>query len=81
MPENEMTLQEFYDYAAKHDWYSEYSDDNSMVMKGRRRYKVLSEAAEALGPDYEKLLIEIHDHKFSGEAWETKQLPMPARPT
>lgn len=66
----------FFDILEKHDWYSSFSDDNSVVKAGENALSRLTEIA-AKHHVFEELLESYREHKFSGEGWSKSEVPKP----
>lgn len=75
-----MTIQEFYDRLARHDWFYHYSDDRSVWTRGVAEEGRLSAIAKTIEGG-EKLMDDFSKHHFSGEPWSTLKQPRPEKPT
>lgn len=75
-----MTLPEFYDLLAKHDWYFDYSDDFRVWQRGQaERQRIRTIAKESV--EHNDLFRAFYAHYFNGPAWSTERQPLPERPT
>lgn len=69
-----MTLQDFDQMLAKHDWYYAFSDDHSVFLAGEARVKQLYETAHADQSGQFMALIDLYSRfYFTGEPWGTPQ--------
>lgn len=75
-----MTIQQFYDELLKHDWYHHNADDQTAYQRGQREYKRLCKIAKIGGDSYEKLMDQVMDHFYSGNAFSKTQAPLPKKP-
>lgn len=73
-----MTLLDFYDMLAKHDWYYAYSDDNRVYLAGERSRKELMAVAEE-SVEHADLYRAWNSHMFTGEPWGNEKTPKPER--
>lgn len=74
-----ITISQFYDMLAKHDWYYPFSDDITAYIKGFNRERALSDIAST-SPELKNLYVAFEDHYFSGPAFSTARIDKPARP-
>lgn len=74
-----MTLQDFYDLCAKHDWYYQFSDSPEVYDRGRREADVLAGLARN-NPERSDMLAAFGRWAYSGPAWQTEREPRPERP-
>jgi hypothetical protein len=74
------TITDFYAALDLHDWYSAWSDDSSVYLRGDLSYQQLKSTALSNGPAFAWLLTEFSNCMFSGPAWETEKLPKPSVP-
>ena len=74
-----MTLQDFYDKCAHHDWYYSYSDDHSVWKRGQAVGKEL-EIIATTSPEHKEIYDAWLAYVSSGSAFGTKRLPKPTRP-
>jgi len=74
-----MTLTEYYDELAGHDWYYNYSDDYSVWQRGLRNKRRLVAIAQQ-SEKHMELLEGFQRHMFTGEPWGNKREPKPERP-
>lgn len=75
----QLTLQAFYDRLERHDWYYDWSDDNSVWRRGRAEATALK-AISQQSPEHMALFTAYSVHKFTGKPWGNEQQPKPGRP-
>jgi hypothetical protein len=74
-----MTLQEFHDACASHDWYYEMSDDHRVWQRGQgERMALLHGSGEST--QHDEIYKRWRLHAFSGPNWGTEKAPKPERP-
>ncbi len=61
-----MTIQEFYDMLAAHDWQAEHSDDHEKWLHERGSRAVLRQQAANMGPVYNDLYLDFITSTYSG---------------
>lgn len=74
-----MTLAKYYDLLDKHDWYYEYSDDNSVWRQGLSYSNMLIRISNEK-PEYKEMYLAFKAHHYSGKPWPTEQSPKPNKP-
>lgn len=74
-----MTLTEFYDALARHDWFYEMSDDGRVWRAGVARQKELEKIAET-SESHRDLFDRYSASVFSGSTWGTEKIERPERP-
>lgn len=74
-----LTLQEFYDLLANHDWYYQWSDDMRAYRAGQANEKVIEALAEQ-SDEHKKLYEEYSLAMFSGNIFGCPDHPIPERP-
>lgn len=74
-----MTLQEYYDQLASHDWYYHFSDDGRVYNAGYQEQNALKEIAKK-SPEFQALYDAWHNYMFTGEPWGNERAPYPERP-
>jgi hypothetical protein len=74
-----LSLAAFYDRLASHDWFYSASDDRSVYARGTEATKIL-EAIATQSAEHAALMKGFAGHHFSGEPWNTRKQPLPARP-
>ena len=61
-----MTIQEFYDKLAAHDWQAEHSDSHEVFVKERMQREWLRSLSIAGGPAYNDLYLDFITASYSG---------------
>lgn len=70
------SLKEFWDQLNNHDWYYQYSDDNSVWRRGQAAREGLQRAAKT-SPEHQKMYDGFFSHVFNHSGEEK---PKPERP-
>ena len=61
-----MTIQEFYDLLAEHDWQAEYSEAQFAVLEERMSRAHLRQIAANMGPIYNDLYLDFITSSYTG---------------
>ena len=61
-----MTIQEFYDMLAAHDWQAEHSDSHEVFVRERMDREALRTISIANGPAYNDLYLDFITSSYSG---------------
>ena len=75
-----MTLNDLFEKLESHDWFYEYSDDNSVWRRGQEQLNEIRRITARGGPEFAKLYQDYHDSVFSGPAFNCDAKPRPPRP-
>lgn len=71
-----MTIEEYFNAAHHHDWYSDYSDDHSVWSRGNANLARLQTEAMA-DPIKQQILDGWKAWHFTGSPWNTEKAPQP----
>lgn len=74
-----MSLSDYYDLLAQHDWYFSYSDDGRVYRAGVASLRTLREIARE-SEEHQELYLAFQRHYFSGAQWGTEKQALPERP-
>ena len=61
-----MTIQEFYDLLAAHDWQAEHSEDHAIYLLEHLSRSELRKTAASFGPIYNDLYLDFITSTYSG---------------